>query len=189
MGPEGRPQRGLRPAGVAPDGTSAAVRRVLHPEKHGTGTQLPDQHAQVPRSGSVLPPYCPAAWSLHALLLLHSRRSPGPDAAVRGVLPAVPHHLLSQRPSLHRARTPPPRPPLSQRRQCVPRHGGPDDLASRGGSPQSDDHSSALGALDLDGRPEVLHHRSRGDQPPPALLPPAGRVLPKPDLSAPPADP
>src|SRR5712692_10417312 len=119
MGPEGRPQRGLRPAGVAPDGTSAAVRRVRHPEKHGTGTQLPDQHAQVPRSGSVLPSHCAAAWPLHALLLLHSRRSPGPDAAVRGVLPAVPHHLLSQRPSLHRARTPPPRPPLSQRRQCV----------------------------------------------------------------------
>ena len=45
---------------------------VLHPEEHGGGPQLPHQRAEVPHGGPALPPHRSAAWSLHALLLLHS---------------------------------------------------------------------------------------------------------------------
>ena len=57
---------------------------------------------EVPDRRPALPDRDPAALPLHALLLLHPGRGARPLRDVRRVVPAVPDHLLPQRPPLHR---------------------------------------------------------------------------------------
>src|SRR6266705_5197129 len=69
------------------------------------GPLLSLRRSQVSGQRSPLPHPRSAAFPLHSLLLLHSRRSAGADRLVRGIVPPLFRHLLSQWPSLPRTRT------------------------------------------------------------------------------------
>jgi len=72
-------------ARVRPDGEEECLWRLLHLQEHGTGTDVPDQRAEVSHAGSQLPHPGTSDEPLHPLLLLHSRRSPGADHRSRGI--------------------------------------------------------------------------------------------------------
>src|SRR5262249_9761971 len=111
----------LRPAGRYAFRTTEAIRRVLHPEKLGTGTDVSLAVPDVPDRRSQLSHPATDAHAVHPLLLLHSR--PGARALRPGcgVVPAVSDDVLPERAPRHRRRAAASRDPLSQGRQCVPR--------------------------------------------------------------------
>src|SRR6516225_4530150 len=177
VGRERNPQGRLRPPSFATDGPSPSVRRLFHPQEHGTGPLVPFRGSQIPGRRSPLPHSRPVALSLHPLLFLHPRRSPGSDRLVRRFFPPLFHHLLPQRPFLHRARTRARQRPLPQRGQRLSGRGqSPSPTSGRRPSEPSD-YSQTTGPLDLGRGPEVFSERPSRHQPESSLLPAAGRIL------------
>src|SRR5271157_1009432 len=58
---------------------------------------------------------------LHPLLFLHQRRNPRPNGDAGRLLPAIPDHVLPERPQLHRTGAEPSADRLPQERQCFSR--------------------------------------------------------------------
>lgn len=119
VGREGCAQGGPRSTMAALDDAFAFLWRLFHLQEHGAGADVSLHGCEVSDQGSKPPhPRSPAA-PFHALLLLHSRRGPGPHRDARGLVLSIPDHVLSQRPLLHRAGVESLRRRLSQERQRV----------------------------------------------------------------------
>src|SRR5690242_8205580 len=73
VGPKRGPQRGSRPALVAPDAQAGRPWSLFHFQEHGTRADLPHQRAEVPDQRPQLPNPVASAQPLHPLLLLHLR--------------------------------------------------------------------------------------------------------------------
>src|SRR4030095_12949341 len=129
-------------------GTTEPVRPVLHLQELGTGSHLSGPAPEIPDQRPPISTRIPAALALHALLLLHPRRSPGPHGHVRRVIPAVPDYLLAQRPSLHGRRAPATARALPQKRQRLSRDRRSHRAPSGGRPAQSRDHPQTPGLLD-----------------------------------------
>src|SRR6266446_647780 len=103
MGREGGAQGRPCPAVATPHDNERRLRRLFHPQEHGTGSDLSRHGAEIHHQGSKLPDPCAPAQPFHALLLLHPRRGSGPDGDAGGLVLPVPDHLLPQWSQFHRA--------------------------------------------------------------------------------------
>src|ERR1700756_2247608 len=91
---------------------------LFHFQEHGTRSELPDQRAEVSYKRPQPPDPGASAQPLHALLLLHLRSSAWTHRDAGGLILALPGHLLSQWPLLHRAATQSKQGRLPQERKC-----------------------------------------------------------------------